>query len=751
MKAEQAFLAVVVFLLAALVSVLVVAAEPASLPIVVDGCFYGECNDVDNYELWGTALGDRGYLYGKKDGSDLYLAVVVSPTVNDNVFGPDGYTGSGDWSASHFFEHLEQSDNVQLMLSCGSGSWMWGVDYIYDANDGVGGYDWQSGPEGPDGDDWCSEEHGITCGYPTTITAASTLVWNVLTTTWSYSTTSPWQSPDTDGDSDVRNEEGWPNGTDPPSWYWYDSDPDRGWEWAMVYEMVLDVSQCGSSPIIVEVLSAHNSPSKDGGEDVPITLYDFGDDPDDAVNPSYHFPTLLADDGARHKLIHGGPFMGPTVDMDPNGQPTIDAVGDDEDDEADDEDGLCCWSTLVPGEDAHVYADMQGSPAACRLNAWIDFNANGAWEDGEQIFDGDRLAAEQYSQLTFAVPETTSVDMPLYSRWRCSTERDLGYDGEAPDGEVEDYVVTVTDEGRPMDLGDLPDEYGTLLGSGIDGPYHLIVPGFGLGGTIDDEMDGHPSVDANGDDLCPPTGGDDEDGITLPEPIQADATNVISVCLTNSAGYQDPVLYAWVDASVEDGFEDVVPQVFTETVLPPGGECTNIQVDVPAAGAGSPIYFRFRLTGTAPGSLLSSAGVAQEDLGPTGGADNGEVEDYVGYTPTAVLLNAFRATPLDRAIQVTWETATEVNLLGFRLYRAEAAAGARTQLTPELIAVQHPGSPTGARYRYVDQSVTLDTQYFYWLEMVDVYGGQTEHGPAVAAVPWVPQYYRIYLPLATPR
>lgn len=106
-------------------------------------------------------------------------------------------------------------------------------------------------------------------------------------------------------------------------------------------------------------------------------------------------------------------------------------------------------------------------------------------------------------------------------------------------------------------------------------------------------------------------------------------------------------------------------------------------------------------------------------------------------TPTAVTLTHFEAVPQNDHIQVTWETATELNNLGFNLYRSETAAGPWTQLNAALIPAQQPGSITGATYEWLDTSVIPNVTYFYRLEDVDIYGMSTFHGPvsATAAEP----------------
>ena len=101
--------------------------------------------------------------------------------------------------------------------------------------------------------------------------------------------------------------------------------------------------------------------------------------------------------------------------------------------------------------------------------------------------------------------------------------------------------------------------------------------------------------------------------------------------------------------------------------------------------------------------------------------------------PTAVDLVYFTATGNKRAITLDWETAIEVDNLGFNLYRATTKTGTKTKLNKDLITSQvPPGSTYGAVYTYTDTSVKVNRTYFYWLEDVDIYGTTTLHGPVTA-------------------
>jgi hypothetical protein len=112
--------------------------------------------------------------------------------------------------------------------------------------------------------------------------------------------------------------------------------------------------------------------------------------------------------------------------------------------------------------------------------------------------------------------------------------------------------------------------------------------------------------------------------------------------------------------------------------------------------------------------------------------------------PLAVDLDSFTATPQTGAILIEWETANEIDNLGFRLYRTDDQRGELLSLTEDLIPSQAPGSPTGFHYEFVDRSAVPGVVYDYWLEDVDFYGFPIRHGPVSAAA----DMYRVFLPLS---
>jgi len=114
--------------------------------------------------------------------------------------------------------------------------------------------------------------------------------------------------------------------------------------------------------------------------------------------------------------------------------------------------------------------------------------------------------------------------------------------------------------------------------------------------------------------------------------------------------------------------------------------------------------------------------------------------------PTAVDLAAFDAAPHADGIRVTWETAAELDHLGFNLYRSASPSGPWTRLNADLILPKVPGSVFGGLYEWFDTDVTPGGTTYYRLEDIDIYGVRTFHGPTWATS-GAPLRYTLFLPL----
>jgi hypothetical protein len=222
------------------------------------------------------------------------------------------------------------------------------------------------------------------------------------------------------------------------------------WEWPMVYEWSADLSVCGNQPIFVLAGVSHHSPLKNGDTDQnddfppdpdPQPLSDYGDLPDT-------YSTLKASNGARHILTINGAYLGSSPDSETDGQPSSDATGDMM--SANDEDGVSRTGATnwVPGNTVNLSLDVQGSTATADVGVWIDWNADGNFDEANEFYAYLNLPTGGISIVDVLIPANYSTGAPANVRARIFNDEadapggslDAGdYEGQAANGEVEDY------------------------------------------------------------------------------------------------------------------------------------------------------------------------------------------------------------------------------------------------------------------------------------------------------------------------
>lgn len=167
-------------------------------------------------------------------------------------------------------------------------------------------------------------------------------------------------------------------------------------------------------------------------------------------------------------------------------------------------------------------------------------------------------------------------------------------------------VGTITDDDKPTDFGDAPAPYPVTLAQ--NGARHIVGPLF-LGEIVDAEVDGTPSVNANGDD------GDD--GVFVLSTFIT--TNVATTSSFSVTASQAGKLDAWIDFNRDGDWSDAGEQIFTSANVVAGENLLSFTI--PAGATNGSTGARFR---------LSTAGA----LAPTGAASDGEVEDYLAIIVT---------------------------------------------------------------------------------------------------------------------
>jgi hypothetical protein len=147
--------------------------------------------------------------------------------------------------------------------------------------------------------------------------------------------------------------------------------------------------------------------------------------------------------------------MGVLIDAEADGKPDDragqDGSGGDDNDGDPDEDGVSVIASLVATDSTATTSSFAVTASAAavaggtgKLDAWIDFNQDGDWDDnGEQIFASEDIGPG-LNILSFAVP-TEATPGDTAARFRINSAGGLNPTGLADDGEVEDYLVTILD------------------------------------------------------------------------------------------------------------------------------------------------------------------------------------------------------------------------------------------------------------------------------------------------------------------
>jgi hypothetical protein len=263
----------------------------------------------------------------------------------------------------------------------------------------------------------------------------------------------------------------------------------------------------------------------------------------------------------------------------------------------------------------------------------------------------------------------------------------------------------------PLDFGDLPDTYNTLLRS--NGARHLIVSNQAqriyLGqvltaradGTPDDFADAHPS----------------DDGVRLPENVDwsAEYTGAVEVTVTGS-GY----LSAWIDWYGNGHFNGAGARILVDYPVISGTQ--TITFTVPD-GAGFNVFARFRLYPSSTNGLAA----------PEGLVVNGEVEDYYWTEDqtTPVSLAYFRAKRQGHDVHFEWTTIAEIGNVGFSLY--VLTEGGRQKVNDDLILSPVGDSLEPVDYEYVAPNLSGNT---FYIQDVDILGDVEWHGPFTIGRPY---------------
>ncbi|MEX0818679.1 MAG: Ig-like domain-containing protein [Pirellulaceae bacterium] len=350
---------------------------------------------------------------------------------------------------------------------------------------------------------------------------------------------------------------------------------------------------------------------------------DYGDAPTaEQSGFANSYPTTIADNGAVHAILPG--FHLGTVDVavdgDPDATPSEGALGDDENTTINDEDGVTFnVATIFPGSAAGemTVSVVTGGFSPGRINAWIDFNRDGDWDDpGEQIVtevragDGDHV-------FTFRVPANASSG-ETYARVRYGYTRNLRPTGPDIAGEVEDHQIRLlsqnpqaVDDQFTITQGDPPTTFAVLDNDiqSLSPPLTVIAAG---------SSDG-VGVTAAGGQVRPSANGT---GVVYTPPLNFFGNDSFSYTIRDGAGNTDSA-----DVSVT-----ILPSLVSPLAVD-----DSFTVQANSSGNQLPIL-RNDLTGQNPPIGIVSLGnplLGSVVIDNRGTADTGD--DTLVYTPSAGL------------------------------------------------------------------------------------------------------------------
>ncbi|PKN72538.1 MAG: hypothetical protein CVU50_06675 [Candidatus Cloacimonetes bacterium HGW-Cloacimonetes-3] len=119
---------------------------------------------------------------------------------------------------------------------------------------------------------------------------------------------------------------------------------------------------------------------------------------------------------------------------------------------------------------------------------------------------------------------------------------------------------------------------------------------------------------------------------------------------------------------------------------------------------------------------------------PVGGKDIPEIPILLGDATLPVEFSSFAATlTAQNFVKLTWVTETETGVSGYNVYRStDANQATAEQINSTLIDATNTSQT--ATYTHIDNEVSAQTTYSYWLEIVEMDGTTAFHGPTTVYV-----------------
>jgi len=143
--------------------------------------------------------------------------------------------------------------------------------------------------------------------------------------------------------------------------------------------------------------------------------------------------------GSADHIMDFQNYLGSACDGEELYQASSDADADDNTGQ-DDEDGVVFPTLIQQGSLIDISVTVTGLG---RLNAWIDWNGDGDFNDSEERIASNDIRFNGSEDLPVSVPEGAHTSAPTYARFRFTPGTLHSSTGSAEGGEVEDYRVSI--------------------------------------------------------------------------------------------------------------------------------------------------------------------------------------------------------------------------------------------------------------------------------------------------------------------
>lgn len=206
----------------------------------------------------------------------------------------------------------------------------------------------------------------------------------------------------------------------------------------LVLSNVLGVAGTGAN-LVDAIRDLAGNPLKPNQTDGTTTLTVFMGEGFDYGDAGGNHTSLAAQGGPRHTVV-SGLSLGPTATVDADAKLV----------DADLDDGVA-FSDVFAAFQTNASIEITNTTGNDSfVSMWIDYNGDGFFADVERVVSSQLTNAS--TTVSFVVP-ASAIAGEAYARVRISTDADaiLSPNGDAVDGEVEDYLITIN--GNPYTNG----------------------------------------------------------------------------------------------------------------------------------------------------------------------------------------------------------------------------------------------------------------------------------------------------------